>query len=432
MLMNRLLSLLVVTGLSSQALAAPLLKVLNLGAANAILDKYIIVFKDTTSDAAITSHKSLIGSLHTGVIKRLKLTGAKALGIEKEFNFASGFRGYSGGFDPDTLKQILLSPDISYVEQDGVVKTNAVQNNAEWGLERVSNKAFTNDGSFKYSYNDATAGAGVSVYIIDTGIQVSHNEFEGRASWGYDFITNSPTGQDENGHGTHCAGTIGGKTYGVAKKAKLVAVRVLDGSGSGSNSGVIAGMQWVADNAIPNKSVASMSLGGLFSQATNDAVNAIYTAGITIVVAAGNDAQLATFYSPASTPNAITVGAMNIDNKIAYFSNFGPGVDVFAPGVNVKSSFIGPSNAETAVYSGTSMATPHVAGLSAYVISSAPGGSLTPSAVTMNITNGAITGQLVAQEYALSLPLIGIITQLTDGPVSVGTPNKIAYNGYLG
>lgn len=279
------------------------------------------------------------------------------------------------------------------------------QTGAPWGLGRISHK---NKGSTSYVY-DTTGGQGTRVYVVDTGINTAHTQFGGRAVWGTNYISGSAN-TDENGHGTHCAGTVGGSTYGVAKKATLVAVKVLGADGSGSNSGVISGIQWVATNAkslgLTKKSVLSMSLGGGYSAATNNAVQSVISAGVTVVVAAGNENQNAANVSPASAPNAITVGATDRNDARASFSNFGSSVDIFAPGVSVLSSWIG-SNSATNTISGTSMACPHVAGLAAYLI--ALEGLATPAAVTSRIK---------------ALGLTGLVTS----PGS-GSPNLLAYNG---
>lgn len=228
--------------------------------------------------------------------------------------------------------------------------------NAAWGLGRISHRT----PSYSDYYWDSTGGQNVRVcvYVVDSGIQTSHTEFEGRAVWGANLVTGSPD-VDENGHGTHVAGTVGGKTFGVARKAKLVAVKVLKADGSGSYSGIIAGIQWAVSNAtaqgIAKKSVINMSVGGPFSVALNAAVKQATDVGMTFVVAAGNSDVDATAFSPASAPSAITVGASDGADQRAWFSNYGLSVDIFAPGVTILSSVIGSSNIGTAYYTGTSM-----------------------------------------------------------------------------
>nr|AAX54902.1 cuticle-degrading serine protease [Orbilia elegans] len=403
MISNGLISLLAIAGL---AFAGPIRKVSNAGASGTIADKYIVVLKNGLSESAVAKHTNRISSFHSVVAR--DLTGARAHGVGRKFRFAAtGFNGYVGGFDKATLQEILNSPEVDYVEQDAVVKINAEQLDSTWGLDRISHENFA--APYTYEYDETAAGAGTTVYVIDTGVQISHDEFKtangtSRASWGKNFVDSSDS--DGNGHGTHCAGTIGGKTYGVSKKAKIVAVKVLSAGGSGSTSGVISGMNWVAQNAVPNFSVASMSLGGGKSTAINSAVDAIFNAGTTIVVAAGNESQDAKNVSPASAPNAITVGAIDSKNAIASFSNWGTGIDVFAPGVSVLSSWKG-SDTATNTISGTSMACPHVAGLAAYFISAAGGAD--PASITAKIVSGAVTGQVTGNIR--------------------GSPNRIAYNG---
>jgi cerevisin len=232
----------------------------------------------------------------------------------------------------------------------------------------------------KYLYNSID-GEGITAYIVDTGINIHHVDFEGRATWGA-TIPEGDADEDGNGHGTHVAGTIGGKIHGVAKKANLVAVKVLRSNGSGSMSDVVSGVQWVAEaHALAVKeaqkasgsskskaSVANMSLGGGFSRALNMAVNAAVDAGVHFAVAAGNDNRDACQYSPASAEKAITVGATTITDDRAWFSNYGKCTDVFAPGHNIKSTWIGSKTATNTI-SGTSMASPHVCGLMAYLLS---------------------------------------------------------------
>ncbi|KAK6529959.1 hypothetical protein TWF281_009109 [Arthrobotrys megalospora] len=405
MITNGLISFLALTGL---AFAGPVRKVSNSGAPGTIADKYIVVLKKGLSESAVTKHTNRISSFHSVVAR--DLTGARAHGVGRKFKFAAtGFNGYVGGFDKSTLQEILNSPEVDYVEQDAVVKVNAEQLDSTWGLDRISHEDYAEP--YTYEYDEAAAGAGTTVYVIDTGVRITHDEFKtangtSRAAWGFNSV--DKTDSDGNGHGTHCAGTIGGKTYGVSKKAKIVAVKVLSAGGSGSTSGVVSGMDWVAQNAAPNFSVASMSLGGGKSTVLNNAVDSIFNAGITIVVAAGNENQDAKNVSPASAPNAITVGAIDNKNKIASFSNWGTLIDVFAPGVNVLSSWA-TSDTETKTISGTSMACPHVAGLAAYYISASQGGA-DPASITAKIVGNAVTGQVTGNIR--------------------GSPNKIAYNGY--
>jgi len=237
------------------------------------------------------------------------------------------------------------------------------QSGATWGLVRVSEHDLKIDGHYFYG---AESGAGVDAYIIDTGIYLENAEFEGRAVWGFDSVDTPSPKTDGNGHGTHVAGTVLGKTYGLAKKATAIAVKVLGASGSGTTAGVIAGMDWVTDHHTNKKngktSTANMSLGGGYSAASNEAANRMVHAGIALAVAAGNENQNACNVSPASAADVLTVGATDRTDKRSYFSNYGKCVKIFGPGSDITSSWIGSKTA-TKTISGTSMASPHACGV---------------------------------------------------------------------
>ncbi|KAK4458204.1 putative cuticle-degrading protease precursor [Cladorrhinum samala] len=331
----------------------------------------------------------------------------KVLGSRKADKvYKGGFKGFAGALDSAALDAIRSFPEVEYVEEDAIFTTQAVvsQTGAPWGLARISNTA---GGSTTYKY-DSSAGAGTCSYVIDTGIQTSHSDFGGRAVWGTNQVDSSNT--DGNGHGTHVAGTIGGTKYGVAKKTTLIAVKVLDSSGSGSTSGVVAGMNWVVSDSrsrnCPNGTVANMSLGGGYSSAINSAATAITNAGVFLAVAAGNENVNAANTSPASASSACTVGAIASPNSKASYSNYGAVVDIHAPGSNILSTWIG-SNTATNTISGTSMASPHIAGLGAYLLTLY--GKKTPTALCTYIANTALSG---------------VITGLPSGTV-----NRLAYNG---
>lgn len=264
--------------------------------------------------------------------------------------------------------------DIDFIEADQIMKITAVQNNAPWGLQRVSSGAALPAGSranaltFSYTFNE-TAGQGVDVYVIDTGINTEHESFEGRATFG--FAAQGQPEVDDQGHGTHCAGTIASKDFGVAKAANVIAVKVLGADGSGATSDIVDGIQFAMQSAAASgrPSVISMSLGGGVSRALDSAVTAAVGAGMHVVVAAGNESADANTSSPARAPAVITVGASTINDQIASFSNFGASVDIFAPGQQIISTFIGSTTARQ-ILSGTSMACPHVAGMVATILSS--------------------------------------------------------------
>jgi len=258
-----------------------------------------------------------------------------------------------------------------------------VEKNAPWGLARISHRDSLSFGTFnKYLYS-ADGGEGVDVYVIDTGTNVDHVDFEGRAAWGKTIPLNDAD-EDGNGHGTHCSGTVAGKKYGVAKKANIIAVKVLRSNGSGTMSDVVKGVEYAAEQHAASVeaakkgkkkgfkgSAANMSLGGGKSPTLDLAVNAAVDAGIHFAVAAGNDNADSCNYSPAAAEKAVTVGASTLGDERAYFSNFGKCNDIFAPGLNILSTWIGSKYAVNTI-SGTSMASPHIAGLLAYLLSLQP------------------------------------------------------------
>lgn len=260
------------------------------------------------------------------------------------------------------------------------------QSNVVWGLGRITQRNSGTYGTYKYK----STGSNVNAYVLDTGIYTEHNEFGGRASFGASFVSGDNTKTDRNGHGTHCAGTIGGTTYGVAKDVNLIAVQVLSESGTGSMSGVIQGLEWVCNQEqklASQQCVISMSLSGGFYDAMNDAANAAVACGCTVVTAAGNDGDSACSKSPASAKNVVTVGATNKWDARPYFSNQGSCVTVFAPGVNIKSAWIGNTNALLSI-SGTSMAAPHVAGAAARMIGASGG---TPAEIKATLISSSTT-----------------------------------------
>ena len=314
---------------------------------NHIDGKYIVrMKKDVVGTAAVTSAISSIKA-------------------DADYEYKTGFSGFAATLEAAELESLRNNPSVDYIEQDAIVTIQATQENAPWGLARISSNA---PGSTTYTYDDQ-AGEGTCSYVLDTGVDIEHPEFEGRAEWLENFADDSPA--DGQGHGTHVAGTIGGKTYGVSKKTSIFAVKVLGDDGSGTTSGIVKGMEFVSEDSAtrdcPNGSVANMSLGGGFSQALNDAAAAMVEAGVFVAVAAGNEAANAGQSSPASEPSVCTVGATDENDNLADFSNFGKVVDVLAPGVNIISSV---PNGGTEALDGTSMASPHVAGLAAYLLAS--------------------------------------------------------------
>ncbi|WP_018653445.1 S8 family peptidase [Actinomadura flavalba] len=277
-------------------------------------------------------------------------------GISTKYRYGKALNGFAAKLSDGQLKQLRRTPGVASIEQDGIAYASATQSNPpSWGLDRIDQTNLPLSRS--YTYN--ATGAGVNAYIIDTGIATAHPDFGGRATNVYDSFGGN--GQDCQGHGTHVAGTVGGNNYGVAKRVNLRGVRVLNCSGSGSFSGIIAGMNWVATNHV-KPAVANMSLGGGFNSSVNSAVNNLASRGVFVAVAAGNENQNACNVSPASAANATTAAASTSTDAKASYSNWGNCVDVYAPGSGITSAWL---NGGTNTINGTSMASPHVAGVGA-------------------------------------------------------------------
>jgi subtilisin family serine protease len=295
-------------------------------------------------------------------------------GVAPDYVYTHVLNGFAGSMSEAARAGLLQDGRVLRVEQDGIATTSATQTNATWGLDRIDQRALPLSGTYTYT----NTGSGVNAYIIDTGILLSHQDFGGRAVSGYTSINDGNGTNDCNGHGTHVAGTVGGATWGVAKSVKLVAVRVLDCGGSGTWSGVIAGMDWVTANH-EKPAVANMSLGGGSNSSVDDATRRMVAAGVATAVAAGNGnqggrEQDACKYSPARVAEAMTVGATTSSDSKTSWSNYGSCVNLFAPGASITSAWIG-SNTATRTISGTSMAAPHVAGVAAQHLQSNPGHS---------------------------------------------------------
>ena len=307
---------------------------------------------------------------------------ARGRGGEVVAEWATALRGYAVRGGPSLILDLRADPNVQYVEQVQEYTTQVDQGNATWGIDRIDQVSLPLNQTYSYTSN----GAGVTAYIIDTGILTSHNEFGTRASWGTTTVGGQST--DCNGHGTHVAGTVGGATYGVAKGVSLVAVKVLNCAGSGSTTSVVGGIDWVvADHASNDDAVANMSLGGGASSAIDAAVTRGISDGVVFVVAAGNSSANACNYSPARVTAAITVGATTSTDARASYSNFGSCLDIFAPGSGITSAWKN-SNTATKTISGTSMATPHVAGAVARVLSGGGSASSLISGATSNkVTN---------------------------------------------
>jgi subtilisin family serine protease len=295
---------------------------------------------------------------------------AAAVGAKPNHVYTSVMSGFAGQLNAKQVAALEKRKDVLYIEADQVVTATQVcpaqhpkpvtQYKADgmpYGIDRCDQRNLPLSGSYTYSW----AGNGVNVYVFDTGIETSHPDFEGRAKATYDAFNDGRNGQDCHGHGTHVAGIIGGKKYGVAKKATLHSVRVLGCDGHGTWSKLIAAMDWVMDNA-PKPAVANMSLAGGWSLVVNIGVNNLVNSGVTVVVAAGNESDDACWYSPAAASQALTVAASNSNDQWASFSNHGTCVDIIAPGTNIRSAWLNGGNTTA---TGTSMASPHVAGVAA-------------------------------------------------------------------
>lgn len=284
-------------------------------------------------------------------------------GVKPLFTYTSAMHGFAAALSPAQLQTVRRTPGVVSVEEDAKVTAFGTGGSdvraaaPSWGLDRIDQRDLPLDRSF----TTKSSGQGTTVYILDTGIDYAHKEFGGRAVFGYDALDDGQRGEDCNGHGTHVAGTVGGSTYGVARKANLVSVRVLDCEGAGSWSGVIAGFDWVAANA-RQPAVLNASLGGARSIAVNDAATAVADSGVLPVVSAGNSSQDACQISPASAKGVVTVGATNRSDEETDFSNYGECLRLYAPGAAIVSAKLGGG---TQSLSGTSMASPHVAGVAA-------------------------------------------------------------------
>jgi subtilisin family serine protease len=304
-----------------------------------------------------------------------------AYGGKVKHLYKHALNGFAAEMTEDEALALSEDQRVLFVEDDQIYTADTTQTGATWGLDRIDQRNRPLNGTYVYNWT----GSGVRAYIIDTGIRTTHTQFGGRASVSADFVGDGRNGQDCNGHGTHVAGTVGGSTYGVAKSVSLRAVRVLNCQGSGTTSGVISGVNWVAANRqLP--AVANMSLGGGASSALDTAVNNAINAGVVFAVAAGNENQNACNVSPARTAAAITVGSTTSTDARSSFSNWGTCVDIFAPGSSITSAWA-TSDTATNTISGTSMATPHVAGVAALYLQ----GHTTASAATVRnaIVNGA-------------------------------------------
>ncbi|MFJ9030055.1 S8 family peptidase [Streptomyces sp. NPDC102274] len=360
------------TALAVPAQAAPAAgTVVGADAKDAVQGSYIVTLKETAGLKSASAAGRSVVSEYGGTVKR---------------TYTAALNGYAAELTPTQARRLAADPAVDKVFQDREVHTFATQTNPpSWGLDRIDQAALPLNNS--YTYPD-TAGEGTTVYVIDTGVRITHQDLAGRASNGYDAVDNDNTAQDGNGHGTHVAANAAGTVYGVAKKAKVVAVRVLNNAGSGTTAQVVAGIDWVTNNH-SGPSVANMSLGGGANAAIDTAVQNSINSGVTYAIAAGNFGANAQNYSPARVADAITVGATTSTDARASYSNYGARVDLFAPGSAITSAW-NTSDTATSSISGTSMATPHVAGAAAIYLAGHP--TATPAQVSTALVNGATNG----------------------------------------
>lgn len=371
------------------------------GAGQVDSDGWIVVFKPGVADPPGLARQLV--DRHGGSIR---------------FVYRYAIQGFGGSIPAQAIQGISKNPNVAFVERDAEMMVDGDQTDPpSWGLDRIDEADLPRDGVYHYDFD----GTDVNAYIIDTGIRTSHNDFGGRAAPGFDAIDGTPDGNDCHGHGTHVAGTVGGSSYGVAKGVNLIAVRVLGCSGSGSTAGVIAGVDWVKQQhqggSLP--SVANMSLGGGASTALDQAVASAVAAGVTFAVSAGNSSTSACTQSPAREPSALTIGSTTSSDARSSFSNYGSCLDIFAPGSSITSAW-GTGDDATNTISGTSMASPHVAGAAALVLDEDPG--RTPAQVASVLDARATQGALSSIGSGSPNKLLCSLADCTEGGGGGGGP----------
>ncbi|RKH68126.1 S8 family serine peptidase [Corallococcus aberystwythensis] len=357
----------------------------------AVPGEYIVVLRDASQEVRQLGPANIAQEL-------VSLNGGRVLRT-----YEHTIRGFLANMSEAEAQRLLSDPRVAYVQENGLIHVSATQTSATWGIDRIDQRDLPRNSSYTYNVD----GTGVHAYVIDTGIRQTHTEFTGRIGNGYDFIDNDSDPSDCHGHGTHVSGTVGGTTWGVAKKVTLHGVRVLDCTGYGNDAQVIGGIDWVAANHV-KPAVANMSLGDVGIQAIDDATERLIAAGVTTVVAAGNDSANACNYSPARAANAITVGSTTSSDGRSSFSNYGTCVDIFAPGSSITSASNSGNSSSTSM-SGTSMASPHVAGAAALYLGANP--SATPAQVRDALVNNATPNKVTSP--------------------GTGSPNKLLYTLFI-
>ncbi|KAG0226759.1 hypothetical protein BGW41_004081 [Actinomortierella wolfii] len=398
----KFLSLLVVACLAASSTADAAATFIPGPSGKSVPGKYIVMLKEDVAVSPIDSIENKINEISRRRLKNSRGFGARRLPkIVRRFENLNGFAIEDA---QDDLQELLNLPEVDYIEEDSVYEIAATQKNPpSWGLPRITQRDILKDPKAQFKY-PSKAGSGITAYVVDTGIYAGHSDFEKRARFGANFVKGSPDA-DEHGHGTHVAGTLGGKTYGVAKKVNLVGVKVLNKEGTGDLADIIAGIDWVAKDAKGKRALVNLSIHGRSSQAMNDAVNRLANKKIPIFAAAGNVPMDACEGSPSGAPNTFTVAASDFWDRTDPITSYGKCVEMIAPGVDITSAWIGSSTASK-MATGSSMASPHAAGVAAILMS--VNSTLThPKDVYKTIINASTRNKILG--------------------VDKGTPNKFLY-----